>query len=194
MNAEQILAMAFPDERAKERDCVTVSANVPRLMIVTKSGPLVAWEELQGMLATIPGLDLATDGKGGVWLREPHDLEHFEKAQNLFLKAMPEIEKNLGLNHPNRRTGRPIHVTPPMVRVWRTARAWIFPRLEELTSQGWTAKRLFAAGQSRYPGEDWGLAWSRNWIRPGVRIFTHGKSITWSWPDGPRRTSQTEAP
>lgn len=173
MNAEQLLSMAFPSEPS--------AGTAPRLELVKRPDPVAALEALQRMIRTTPGLDVATDGQGGVWLREPDEWELFEKAQRLFLEAMPEIAKTLDRPTPKRRTGRPIRITPPMVRVWRTARAWLFVHLDALTAGGWTNKRLFAAGREPFPQGAWGVAWSPLWIRPRVNVRLEGRSITWTW-------------
>ena len=46
------------------------------------------------MIAETPGLELWTDGNGGVWLRypEPWPWEGFRDAEGFFLDSMPMIE------------------------------------------------------------------------------------------------------
>lgn len=193
MNAEQLLAMAFPDEPKVELPEAKRPGEA-RLDLVRSRDPVVAWLELRRMLRTVPGLELRTDDRGGVWLREPEEWGLFEEAQRLFLEAMPEIEKTLGQPKPCRRKRRPLHVTQPMIRVWRTARAWIVGNLDAIKAAGWTARRLFAAGRSRFPHGEWGVAWASNWIRPGVKIDLRGPAIVWTWKEGPITRTQTAKP
>lgn len=194
MNAERLMALAFPKESKEDARNQGASGQRPHLVAVKTPDPERAWRELQEMLLTIPGLELRTDGQGGVWLREPNDWAHFERAQRLFLEAMPEIEKTLGPAATIRRDGKQAKVTQPMLKVWRRARSWIFAHFEELTAAGWTSRRLFAAGLGRYPHGEWGVAWSSNWIRPGVKINLRGQAITWQWIDGPKTITQTAQP
>lgn len=190
MNAKQLLSMAFPNESRMGSPCGTGQEGAPRLELVKRPDPAAAWDALQRMIRTTPGLELATDGQGGVWLREPDEWELFEEAQRLFLEAMPEIAKTLARATPKRRTGRPIRVTPPMARVWRTARAWLFVHLDALTAAGWTNKRLFAAGLASFPHGEWGAAWLSNWIKPGVEVRMDGPTIVWTCQDGTRTRTQ----
>lgn len=193
MNAEQLLAMAFPNESRMEHH-ETRRPDALRLVLVQRRDPVTAWRELRRMLRTVPGLELRTDGMGGVWLREPDNWGLFEEAQRLFLEAMPEIEKTLVLPRPNRREGRPLLATRPMVRVWRTARAWILANLDALKAAGWTTRRLFAAGLARHPHGEWGVAWASNWIRPGVNVELRGPAIVWTWKEGAITRTQTAKP
>lgn len=195
MNAEQLLSMAFPNETGAEGPRGPIREDAPRLELVKRPDPVTAWAALQRMIRTTPGLELGTDGQGGVWLREPDEWELFEEAQRLFLEAMPEIAKTLNRPPaPKRRTGLPIRITPPMVRVWRAARAWLFVHLDALTAAGWTNKRLFAAGRTSFPHGEWGVAWLSNWIKPGVEVRMNGPAIVWTWREGPITRTQTAKP
>lgn len=190
MNTARILAMAFPDEPKVDGP---TQPQPPRLTMA-QPDPLTAWQDLQRLIQTTPGLDLATDGQGGVWLREPDEWGRFEDAQRLFLLAMPEIAKTLGRFTPRRREGRPLRVNPALVRVWRTARAWLLPRMDSLKMRGWTTRRLFAAGRTQYPHGEWGVAWSSNWIRPGVKVELRGPVIVWTWKEATQTRTQSAKP
>jgi len=199
VKAEQLLIMAFPSEPKVERHESTRANSpgppeAPRLVLVHRREPGAAWTELRRMLRTVPGLELRTDDQGGVWLREPDEWGLFEEAQRLFLEAMPEIEKTLDRPKQYRRAGRPLRITPPMVLVWRTARAWIVPNLDALKAAGWTTRRLFAAGRARFPHGEWGVAWASNWIKPGVKVELRGRVIAWTWKEGAMTRTQTAKP
>ncbi len=89
---------------------------------------------------------------------------------------------------------RPNHITPTMLRAWKTARPWILARLPELEAKGWTRRRLFRAGRLRYPHGPWGPAWSRNWLRPGVQIeIEDNGTIRWTWTEATGRITTQAA-
>lgn len=192
MNAEQLLAMAFPDEPQSENGAVFDGE--PRLELVKNPDPATAWAELQMMLQIIPGLELRTDGDGGVWLRPLKDWRLFGKAQRLFLAAMPEIAKSLPQSEPERPKRHPARVTPHMVRTWRTARTWIFAHHAALVAAGWTSRGLFAAGRKAYPHGAWGVAWASIWMRPGGKASMDGSAIVWTWMEGTMTRTQTANP
>ena len=74
------------------------------------------------------------------------------------------------------------HISPQMVRAWKTARPWLLENLSKLQSRGWSRKALFRADRLTYPHGKWGPAWCSNWLREGVELhIEHDGSICWKW-------------
>ena len=77
---------------------------------------------------------------------------------------------------------RPPHVTTGMLEAWKTSRPWLLDHLPELDSHGWTRSQLFRAGRIKYPCGPWGVAFSRNWLRPDVQVTIEPDgAISWTW-------------
>ena len=87
-------------------------------------------------------------------------------------------------------------LTPPMLKAFKASRPWLLDHLPELESHGWTRSQLFRAGRLKYPVGPWGVAFSKNWLRPDVQVTIEPDgAIRWTWvePSG-REVSQAGRP
>ncbi|MHC1712532.1 MAG: toprim domain-containing protein [Solidesulfovibrio sp.] len=80
---------------------------------------------------------------------------------------------------PSRRLPHPRKSKPSRERVlaYKSGRAWILAHIDELLAAGWTRRKLFRAGQFRYPLGNWGAAWASAWTNPklvGVSMAEDG--------------------
>ena len=75
-------------------------------------------------------------------------------------------------------------ITRIMIKAWKTSRPWLLDHLPELDSHGWTRTKLFRAGRIKYPCGPWGVAFSRNWLRPDVQVTIEPDgAISWTWTE-----------
>ncbi len=126
--------------------------------------------------------------------------------KELASKVLSDRFQEAQVQEPEQATPRPLelmarprtrkHITPDMLRAWRTARPWLLDRLPELETKGWTRRRLLRADQFSYPHGSWGPAWSNNWLRPEVQIqIDEDGAIRFEWTETTGKTvSQAARP
>lgn len=87
-------------------------------------------------------------------------------------------------------------LSPSLLKAYKASRPWILDHLEELQAKGWTRRSLFKAGRFAYPFGDWGVAWGKVWLRPGVEVSIEDDgAIAWTWLEAlDRRVTQRAYP
>jgi hypothetical protein len=86
-------------------------------------------------------------------------------------------------------------VTPAMLSRFRTAKAWLLPRLPNLLAAGWTRRELFGIGRQRYPFGAWGVAWSSAWGDPNATpALAPGGVVRWEIREPHRVVTQRSRP
>ena len=159
-------------------------------------------------------ISILSDGEGGLYPypRTRWISHHWSSITSCWLKSFPDVFKAVENediipelsfhaepidDEPELRRYKPPLVTRQMLRAWKTARPWLLARLPELERYGWTRSKLFRAGQLKYPVGPWGVAFSRNWLRPDVQvcIVPEDGAIRWTWTEPSGRTvSQAARP
>jgi len=69
---------------------------------------------------------------------------------------------------PSRSANKIKPVNAVMIKGYRTARAWMLPRIDTLRAAGWTRDRLFQIKHPFGHPYTFGLAWSPWWTSPGM--------------------------
>jgi hypothetical protein len=108
-----------------------------------------------------------------------------ENSGNIENKTLPPAS----VLNPTRRK-----VTASMLARFRTARAWLLPRLPELLAAGWTMPGLFHVGRLAWPYL-WGVAWSSAWGDPDITpSLEPDGSIRWTVQERHRVVVQRSRP
>lgn len=87
-------------------------------------------------------------------------------------------------------------ISPSLLKAYKVARPWLLANLDELKAKGWTRRSLFKAERFAYPFGDWGVAWLKVWLRPGVKVSIEDDGgIAWTWLEAKdRRVTQRAYP
>jgi len=128
---------------------------------------------------------------------DPERWKLAKELEDLFFRGLLSSTEETDFQNNKIPARKKVPITKLMLSAWKTSRPWLLDRLPELQTYGWTRTKLFRAGRYKYPCGPWGVAFSRNWLRPDVQvcIVPEDGAIRWTWTEPSGRTvSQAARP